>query len=252
MLVISPEGPEDEPQIEALLDRAFGLERRAKISYRYRDGIRPLAELCYVARSGGTLLGAIRYWPIRLDARPALLLGPLAIDPARQGQGIGRALTRATLALAEGMGWRLVFLVGDAAYYARHGFRPAPANIVMPGESPARLQYVTLGDAGLPAEGGVLLRHGVEISEERLAQDREALVGGHRTVHLADAGSHRPGDPGLPGDLAQGPHQGADGEHDGPGLGQPPQRLPLDPEPELIAGIGRGQVRDGLARLRVE
>ena len=199
-----------------------------------------MADLCYVARAGATLVGAIRYWPIRLDDRPALLLGPLAIDPARQGQGIGRALTRATLALAEGMGWRLVFLVGDAAYYARHGFSPAPANIVMPRESPARLQHLTLAGAVLPPEGGVLLRQGVEIGEERLAQGRDALVGGHRRIHLADPVGHRPGDAGLARDLAQGPDQRADGEHHGPGLGQPAQRLPLDPQPELLAGIGGG------------
>ena len=164
MLTISPEGPQDGPQIEALLDLAFGPDRQRKTSYRYRDDIPPVADLCYVARAGATLVGAIRYWPIRLDDRPALLLGPLAIDPARQGQGIGRALTRATLALAEGMGWRLVFLVGDAAYYARHGFSPTPANIVMPHESPARLQHLTLAGAVLPPEGGVLLRQGVEIA----------------------------------------------------------------------------------------
>src|SRR6478735_9938034 len=117
MLLIAPEGPDDGPSIEALLDRTFGPDRRNKASYRYRDGLPPLAELSYVARAAGTLVGAIRYWPLRLGTAPGLLLGPLAIDPDRHGQGIGRALTRATLALAEGMGWRLVFLVGDPAYY---------------------------------------------------------------------------------------------------------------------------------------
>ncbi|HEX6012128.1 MAG TPA: N-acetyltransferase, partial [Geminicoccaceae bacterium] len=137
MLAISLEGPDDGPAIEALLDRAFGPDRRRKTSYRYRDGVPPLAELCLVARESGQLVGAIRYWPVRLGAhRPALLLGPLAIDPDRQGQGIGRALTRASLAKAEALGWRLVFLVGDPAYYARHGFAPVPTGIVMPDEDP--------------------------------------------------------------------------------------------------------------------
>ena len=132
MLVLSLEGPADGPQIEALLDRAFGADRLGKTSYRYRDGVAPLAELCLVARQRGFLVGSIRFWPILLDARPALLLGPLAIEPVRQGQGIGRALTEASLAKAEAMGWRLVFLVGDPGYYARYGFSVAPGNIVMP------------------------------------------------------------------------------------------------------------------------
>ena len=135
MLELSHEGPADGPEIEALLDRAFGSDRLNKTSYRYREGIAPLAALCLVARERGVLVGAIRYWPIRLGDRPALLLGPLAIEPARQNQGIGRALTEASLARAEALGWRLVFLVGDPGYYARYGFTVVPASIVMPGET---------------------------------------------------------------------------------------------------------------------
>lgn len=252
MLVISSEGPEDGPPIEALLDRVFGPDRRSKTSYRYRDGVPPLAELCYVARAGDTLVGAIRYWPIQLGARPALLLGPLAIDPDRQGQGIGRALTRATLALAEGMGWRLVFLVGDAAYYARYGFGPAPANVVMPDERPGRLQHLTLAGATLPPEGGELLAQSVEIEQQRLAEGWDAFVGGHAVVHLADPGGHRPGHPSLAHELGQRPDQRADREHHGLAPGQPAQGLPLDPQPEQRAGIGRGEADRRLARVRVE
>ena len=252
MLALSLEGPADGPQIEALLDRAFGPDRLNKISYRYRAGIAPLPELCLVARQRGFLVGAIRYWPILLDARPALLLGPLAIEPMRQGQGIGRALTEASLAKAEAMGWRLVFLVGDPGYYARYGFAVAPGNIVMPGESPARLQYRTLAGAALPAEGGTLLRHGVQPAEQRLLEPAHALVAGHAGLHLADPGGHGPGDGGVGGDLVQAAHQRADGEDDGPALRQAAQGLALDPQPELLAGVVRCEVGQKLARLRVE
>src|SRR3954470_15081434 len=170
MLSVHLEGPADGPQIEALLDRAFGSDRRGKVSYRYRDGVAPLDELCLVARVAGVLVGAIRYWPTSLDGGPALLLGPRAIDHVNRSQGIGRALTEASLARAEAAGWRLVFLVGDPDYYARYGFAVAPKNIVMPGESPARLQYRTLAGAALPAEGGTLIparsAPGIEPSEE--------------------------------------------------------------------------------------
>ena len=203
MLALSDERPDDGPPIEALLDRAFGPDRRAKISYRYRQGVAPLADLCLVAREAGALVGAIRFWPVLLGARPALLLGPLAIEPARQNQGIGRALTEASLARADAAGWRLVFLVGDPLYYARYGFSVAPGNIVMPGESPARLQYRTLAGAALPPEGGVLLRHGVEPAEQRLPELAHALVGGHSGLHLAEPGGHGAGDRRVGRDLAQ-------------------------------------------------
>jgi predicted N-acetyltransferase YhbS len=248
MLAISPEGPSDGPAIEALLDRAFGPDRRRKTSYRYREGVAALPELALVARDrgggGGALVGAIRYWPIRLGERPALLLGPLAIEPARQGQGIGRALAEASLARAEALGWRLVFLVGDPAYYARYGFAVVPAGIAMPGEDPGRLQYRTLAGASLPPGGGTLLRHrggsggsGVEPAEQRSPKRRHAFVAGHAGLHLADPVGHRPGDGGFARDLGQPPHERPDGEHDGAGFREPAQRLPLDPQPELLAGV---------------
>ena len=252
MLVLSLEGPADGPQIEALLDRAFGSGRLSKTSYRYRDGVAPLPELCLVARQRGFLVGSIRFWPILLDARPALLLGPLAIEPVRQGQGIGRALTEASLAKAEAMGWRLVFLVGDPGYYARYGFSVAPGNIVMPGESPDRLQFRTLAGVALPAEGGVLLRHGVEPGEQRLPERGHALVAGHAGLHLADPGGHGAGDGRLGRDLAQPPQQGADGEDDGPARRQAAQGLALDPQPQLLPGVLGREVGQALARLRVE
>ncbi len=159
MLDIAPEGPDDGPEIERLLDLTFGPDRRTKVSYRYRPGIAPVGGLCLVARDEqGRLAGAIRYWPVRLGPRPALLLGPLAIDPDRQGQGIGRALTRASLDLAEAAGHRLVFLVGDPAYYARYGFRVAPPAVRVPDEEAGRVQYLTLAGVDLPPEGGEILR----------------------------------------------------------------------------------------------
>jgi predicted N-acetyltransferase YhbS len=240
MLVIAPEVPLDGPSIETLLDLAFGLGRHRKTSYRYRTGVAPVQRLCLVAREGERLVGAIRYWPVRLEHRPALLLGPLAIDPERQGQGIGRALTSASLERAAELGWRLVFLVGDPAYYARHGFAVAPPAIVMPGEDPARLQYRTLAGAVLPPAGGLILRERVgpgllglpvEVGEDGLAHQGDALVGRHTGLHLADALGHGAGDGRIADDLGQGLDQGADGEHHGTGLRQAPQGLALDAQP---------------------
>ncbi|MDW8371881.1 MAG: N-acetyltransferase, partial [Geminicoccaceae bacterium] len=104
MLRIRLEQPADGPAVEALLDRAFGPGRHRKTSYRYREGIAPLANLCLVAEEAGRIVGTIRYWPIRLDGMPALLLGPVATDPERRAVGIGRALVFESLARAADLG----------------------------------------------------------------------------------------------------------------------------------------------------
>lgn len=161
MFTITTERAEDGPVIDFLLDRAFGPERQAKLSYSYRDGVAPLAHLSLVARanSHGSLVGSIRYWPVAVGPRqsPALLLGPLAVEPLLAGQGIGRALIGQSLDMAAWARHRLVLLVGDESYYGRFGFRPVAAQgIVMPGENPARLLGLELVSGALAQTAGSL------------------------------------------------------------------------------------------------
>ncbi|MCH8999246.1 MAG: N-acetyltransferase, partial [Proteobacteria bacterium] len=78
----------DAAPIEPLLDRTFGFDRHHKTVYRLREGIAPIDRLCFVALAlDGGLLGSLRFWPIRIGAAPAILLGPLAVEPALQGAG---------------------------------------------------------------------------------------------------------------------------------------------------------------------
>ncbi len=49
-------------------------------------------------------------------------LGPIAVRPDRQGDGIGSALVHAVVAAAEARGERLVALLGAPAWYRRFGF----------------------------------------------------------------------------------------------------------------------------------
>lgn len=164
MFSIRHEQLADSVAIEELLDLAFGADRRRKTSYRYRDGIAPLTDLCFVAEAeAGLLVGSVRYWPICAGSTPALLLGPLAIEPSRQGRGVGRALVFHSLDVAVQAGHRLVFLVGDHAYYERFGFDPVPPGIVMPNESSARLQYRLLDPSLALPERAVLGRSPGEI-----------------------------------------------------------------------------------------
>ncbi|MEK9947122.1 MAG: N-acetyltransferase [Alphaproteobacteria bacterium] len=135
MFEIVPERPQDEAPREALLDVAFGADRTSRTTYRLRDGIQPVRGLSYVALIDGTFQGSLRFWPIVVQgARAPLLLGPLAVDPAGQGQAIGIALVRNGLHRARRLGHDLVVLVGDHAYYKRFGFIHAERfKLEMPG-----------------------------------------------------------------------------------------------------------------------
>ena len=113
----------DHWEVEALYDLCFAPGREALSSYRLRDGAPPVSRLCRVARDPDSILaGAIRYWPIRVGGEPALLLGPVAVHPTRQGEGLGGALMEDSLSIAWADGWSRVLLVGDAPYYGRFGF----------------------------------------------------------------------------------------------------------------------------------
>ncbi len=95
-------------------------------------GCRRWPTLCLVLRDGdGTLAAAIRHWPVRVGAAPVLLLGPVAVHPTRQGEGLGGYLIHECLAEARKLGWSRVLLVGDAPYYGRFGFRKL-ADVQMP------------------------------------------------------------------------------------------------------------------------
>ena len=74
------EGPDDAAGIEALNEEGFGPGRFAKSAYRLREGVKPEAELSFVAVEDGTLRGSVRFWPIKVGGHEELLLGPLAVQ----------------------------------------------------------------------------------------------------------------------------------------------------------------------------
>lgn len=125
-------------EVETLYDLCFAPGREALSSYRLRDGVPPVGELCYVARDAdGILAGAIRYWPVRVGRAPVLLLGPVAVHPTHQGEGLGALLIETSLAAAKG--WDRVLLVGDEPYYARFGFERLDDVIMPPPTNPSRI-----------------------------------------------------------------------------------------------------------------
>jgi len=142
MFDIIPERPEHGPTVERLLDKAFGPGRYAKTAYRLREGVAPVPELSFVIGQTGTLYGSLRFWPVLIGRKhPALMLGPLAVEPEVRGQGMGIAVMEHALAKAAALGHRICMLVGDEPYYARVGFsRALGKGLEMPGPvDPARL-----------------------------------------------------------------------------------------------------------------
>jgi predicted N-acetyltransferase YhbS len=156
----SPQTPADAPAIEKLEERAFGPGRYARTAYRLREGIEADLELSFVAHVGTLLVGANRMTEILIDSSPALLLGPLTVEPAFRSQGLGEALVNKSLDAARAAGHGLVLLVGDLDYYARLGFARVPrGKIVMPGPvDPERLLYCELREGAFEAANGRMRR----------------------------------------------------------------------------------------------
>jgi predicted N-acetyltransferase YhbS len=123
MVTIREEACRDIAAREALLDAAYGDSRFIKTSERLREGRLPADGLSLVALDHGRIVGTVRLWHVTAGpGRPALLLGPLAVDPAHRNRGIGSTLMRRAIARARLAGHRVILLVGDAPYYGRFGF----------------------------------------------------------------------------------------------------------------------------------
>lgn len=149
MISIRPETPEDVWEVEALYDLCFAPGRTGLSSYRLRDDVPAVPGLSQVARDAeGILAGAIRFWPVHVGNWDALLLGPVAVHPTRQGEGLGGALIRDSLFHAERSGWERVLLVGDAPYYRRFGFELLTGVAMPPPTNPDRVLGIALRAGG--------------------------------------------------------------------------------------------------------
>ncbi|MBY8976150.1 N-acetyltransferase [Rhodobacteraceae bacterium NNCM2] len=151
------ETPDDVFEVEMLLDLAFAPGRGALSSYKLRNGVEPIADLCTIVRDEyDVVVACIRFWPVEIgEARtPALLLGPIAVHPTRQSEGLGALLIGQSLDRARELGWKLVLLVGDPPYYNRFGFRAAaPLGIRFP--PPVNLERLLIRELAENATHGV-------------------------------------------------------------------------------------------------
>lgn len=162
-LLIRPELPQDDAAILRLHERAFGPGRFARASFRLRERAPPVPELSFTALVGTLLVGSVKVSPVEIGLESAtmdaLMLGPLAVEPAFEGRGIGAALMERALEAARAAGHTLMLLVGDEPYYARFGFvRVPPGRLAMPGPvDPARLLAAELEPGALERAAGRVL-----------------------------------------------------------------------------------------------
>lgn len=127
-LMLQPLG--DDPTVAELVARAFAENPAAggpdRLATRLRAGATAIDRLSFAVRHEGALRASLQSWPVTLDTggdRVAMvLIGPVAVEPAWHGLGLGRALVGAVVERLD----RPAVLVGDEAYYARWAFTAAP------------------------------------------------------------------------------------------------------------------------------
>ena len=157
-LTILPETAADALAIERLHERTFGPGRYARSAYRIREGRAHVLDLSFTARIGTLLVGSLRLTPICIGETPALLLGPLTVEPPFRERGVGSALIARALKDAKAAGHSLVVLVGDQPFYGKSGFKRIPkGQVKMPGPvDPARLLVAELKAGAFDGVSGMI------------------------------------------------------------------------------------------------
>jgi predicted N-acetyltransferase YhbS len=160
--VIRGERASDVVAREALLDVCFGANRQLRTCQRLRDGRAPAEGIALSAVMQRRLVGTLRLWHVSAGDVPALVLGPLAVDPACRKLGIGAALINHALPAANRLGHGAVLLLGDAPYYARFGFSAhKTSDLSLPGPfERERLLGLELREGALDGASGMIVPTG--------------------------------------------------------------------------------------------
>jgi len=145
---IRREAPADYAAVYALTEAAFaemehadGDEQDLVEHLRKKEGYIPALSL--VAEWDGQVVGHILFTEMTVGGHPAVILGPVAVLPKFQGQGIGGALIEEGHRVAANLGFDLCVLTGHADYYPRFGYEPiALHGITFPLDAPSDCMMV--------------------------------------------------------------------------------------------------------------
>ena len=153
-LRLLPEAKNDRKEVEQLLDLVFTPRRKLLSSYHLRSSANKVNMLSYVLKdNSNNVVGSIRFWNIKIEGHSSrgLLLGPLAIHPIYQSEGLGEKLVLNGIEKARVDKWNWVVLVGDFEYYSKFGFSKDPTIGISIGDG-----FDTEGLLGLDINGSFL------------------------------------------------------------------------------------------------
>jgi putative acetyltransferase len=155
--VVRPEMPGDESAISHLITGSFAAAEHsdgteARIVERLRAS--GMLATSLVADSDSEIVGQAAFSRVSVSDGSSgwYGLGPVAVAPHRQREGIGSALIEAGLAELRQLGAAGCVVLGEPSYYSRFGFAHDPA-LTYPGPPPEYFQCVVL--AGERARGVV-------------------------------------------------------------------------------------------------
>ena len=129
--------PNDVEAIEAVHSAAFssageGATTEARLVNRLRDDGALVPGLSIVTEHDGKIIAHVACSYGSIGDRKLVALAPIGVLPDYQGTGVGSALMHAVIAAADALGEPCIVLLGDPAFYAHYGFRPASESGVMP------------------------------------------------------------------------------------------------------------------------
>lgn len=162
MVEIFPLAALAETEIEAILDAAFGSERRGRTAYRLREGMAAIAALSFAVMVDGAAAGTVQSWPVAHVGddgctTPLIMVGPVAVLPTFQQRGLGRALMDAVMTAVPDMADGALMMIGDPEYYGRFfGFSATETGAWrLPGPvEPHRLLAAAVGGHRVPGAPG--------------------------------------------------------------------------------------------------
>ena len=168
MAILRPEKRTDWTLIHEVNERAFGQPGEADLVDALRGTVEPFISL--VAEGDGRVVGHILFAPVTIEsddgASQAMALGPMAVLPEYQRQGIGSQLVRAGLEECRAIGQFVVFVLGHAGYYPRFGFEPArPKGLTCQWDVPDEAFMVAELQAGALAGRRGLVRYAPPFGE---------------------------------------------------------------------------------------
>ena len=156
------EAKNDHIEVERLLDLVFTPRRKLLSSYQLRNSANKVDNLSYVIKDNSKkVVGSIRFWNIKVDSHSSkgLLLGPLAVHPIYQSEGLGEKLVLNGIEKAHSDNWNWIVLVGDLGYYSKFGFSKNPTHGISIGNGldNSRLLGLDINDGFLEEAVGSLI-----------------------------------------------------------------------------------------------